>query len=116
MENLTLEQLTNIRKVHWAFIAKHYGIQITSAMRKEHLKNVIVESFVEQGVLSEEALPALPPEITETSPLTYTAATMVDVEKLFELKNTKNAVFSASRKGEEETCVKSTDQTSRSRK
>lgn len=96
MENPTFEEITNICKVNWASIAKHNETQITSSMRKEQLKNVVVESLVERGVLQAEAPPVLTPadfplqhEITETSPLTYTTATTLDAEKLFELEKFK---------------------------
>lgn len=90
VENPTHRQLTNIRKVDWVTIANHYEIQITTSMRKEQLKNVVVESLVQQGVLEEQALFALTPagfpDPGETSPLPKTPTVALDAEKLFELE------------------------------
>lgn len=85
VENPTHKQLTNIRKVDWVAIANHYGIPITTSMRKEQLKNVVVESLVQQGVLEEEALFALTPvgfpAPVEASPLPQTPTVTLDAEK-----------------------------------
>ena len=61
VENPNHELLLNMRKTDWASLAEHYEIRITTTMRKEEIKNVVVENLVEQEVLSEIAFHALIP-------------------------------------------------------
>ena len=91
MENLTHDQ------TDWAALAKHYDIQIATAMRQEQLKNVVVESLVEEGILPEVALQTLTPvgfpplRVTSEliNPATQTTPTVLDADKLFELEKLK---------------------------
>lgn len=93
VENPTHGQLINIRKVDWAAIAHHYEIPVTTSMRKEQLKNVVVESLVQQGILDEQALSALTPagfpdtgDISPSPQSPQTPTVMLDADKLFELE------------------------------
>ena len=96
--NPTHEELINIRKVDWVEIAKHYNIGYTTTMRKEELKNVVVENLVDQQILPEIALqtltPAgLPPEEgtpeTSPSPLPTGVTVVLDADRLYELEKIK---------------------------
>lgn len=84
------DKLVDIRKVDWCLIARHYDIATTTSMRKEQLKNVVVEALVEQGVLQEEAVSALTPAglppRDKTPPQGYSMATNLDAAQLFELE------------------------------
>ena len=96
VENPTHDQLFDIRKADWATIAKQYNISFTTTMRKEQLKNVVIESLVEEGILTEEALQTMtpiglpPPENTDpVTPKTQTSVVMLNEDKLFELEKLK---------------------------
>ena len=54
----SLEQLKthNPKKDDWKAIAKHFNVPITTQMTKEILKNVVIESLVNNNILEEEAI------------------------------------------------------------
>lgn len=98
VENPNHQHLIIIRKVDWASIAHHYGIPITTTLRKEQLKNVVVEALVDSGILSEEAIQTLtpagfPPQQPRQEIVLPTQAAgpvvTLDAEKLFELERIK---------------------------
>ena len=97
--NPTHEQLLDIRKVDWVTLANYYGISYASTLRKEQLKNVVVESLVDQKILPEIALQVLTPvglnpdkngqDSVPSDIRTTPTATMLDMDKQFELEKLK---------------------------
>ena len=57
----TVEVLTHIRKQDWINIASFYEISYNPRVRKEVIKNVVVEGLVNLEVLSADAKEALTP-------------------------------------------------------
>ena len=92
------EQLVNIKKTDWVQLARHYNVEYNTSMRKEELKNVVVEYLVDQQILPEIALrvltPAgLPPD--HNSPDKAPSLQMgispaaLDADKIYELEKMK---------------------------
>ena len=97
VDNPHHDLLLDIRKTDWVSLAKHYEIRITTTMRKEEIKNVVVESLIEQGVLPDIALQNLtqaglaptqdiPEVVTPARQAQPTAAAVLDADRLFELE------------------------------
>lgn len=99
VENPNYQDLVNIRKADWVAVANYYDIPITTSMRKEKLKNVVVEALIDGGLLHEKAIQALTPAglpLQQDNPDAVFSTTQTegialefDQEKLFELEKIK---------------------------
>lgn len=87
IKNPSVDVLTNITKAHWQSIASAYEIRVDSRPTKEVLKNMVVESLVEQGVLLPEAIDKLTPCSSGGIVVTTPQSIPIDTQTLYEQRN-----------------------------
>ena len=69
LENPSLEEFGKLRKAPLVEIGEHFGLDVKMTMRKQELKNTVIQGLVDEEVFGEEALSEIKPVPGAIDPL-----------------------------------------------